>query len=62
MKELIFLCIGSIILIFMIKDGRKEFSRKPPIKIKLDEFKDRPLMTWTGRDPLNPIDPDFGNE
>lgn len=62
MKELLFLCVGSLVLIFMIKDGRKEFRRKPPIIIKHDEFKDRPSLTWTGRDPLNPIDTDFGNK
>jgi hypothetical protein len=27
--------------------------------IKLDEFSDRPVMSWTGRNPLNPIDTDF---
>ncbi len=28
-------------------------------KLKLGEFSDRPPVTWTGRDPLNPIDTDF---
>lgn len=59
MKELFFICMGSLLLIFIIKDGRKAFSGKPPRKIKLDEFKDRPVHTWTRRNPLNPIDTDF---
>ncbi|AJY53172.1 hypothetical protein KO116_P200065 (plasmid) [Halomonas sp. KO116] len=59
MKELLFLCIGSLLLFLMIKDGRKSFSKKPPKKIKLDEFKDRPPLTWTGRDKSNPLDTDL---
>ncbi|AJY53311.1 hypothetical protein KO116_P200204 (plasmid) [Halomonas sp. KO116] len=59
MKEFLFLCVGSILLILIVKDGRKGFSRKPTRKIKLDEFEDRPRLTWTGRDPNNPIDTDF---
>lgn len=26
---------------------------------KLEEFSDRPIMSWSGRNPLNPIDTDF---
>jgi len=59
MKELLFVCVGSLLLFFIVKDGRKSFSRKAGEEIKLDEFKDRPSLTWTKRDPKNPIDTDF---
>lgn len=59
MKELFYLCMGTLLLSFIIIDGRRAFSRKPLRTIKLDEFEDRPLQTWTRRNPLNPIDTDF---
>jgi len=59
MKELLFVCIGSLLLFFIVKDGRKASSWKAGKKIKPDEFKNRPSLTWTRRDPKNPIDTDF---
>jgi hypothetical protein len=59
MKDIFALCIASLLIILLIKDGRKTVNRKTRKNLKYDEFNDRPIMSWTDRDPLNPIDTDW---